>query len=223
METIEQKISLSQEQAQKQTSEQKEVRNASDAVKGFEDQMLTLQRAIAETDELAKKDPEKAAAQKKDLEMHAAGLWLNVRMAQASRVRLGDTPQEIGKNSERLNDIAEKLGRPIIDACVYYIEKILPEFTRAAGAIEEAWLEKKSTALEAVEERRKLSERLNDFIERKIYLVREMLNDRELKKMPKEEKDALTARVQRVENKALSMCRELDAPLETPQEKTEKK
>lgn len=219
MPTLEQKSTLPQEQ----TLEKKEVKSATDAVAGFEDQMFVLQRAIAETEELAKKDPEKAAGQQKDLEMHAAGLWLNIRIAQASRVRLGDTPQEIGKNSEQLNEIAERLGSQPIDAYVYYLEKMLPEYLNAFAVIENKLLKKEITALDMAKEQGQLSERLSDFIERKVFLVKEMLNSRELKKMPEKEKDALVLRLDAVKKKAVDMCRMSDASAGVIQEKTEQK
>ena len=208
---------------QVQAPEKKETKGPADAVKGFEDQALTLQRAITETEELAKTQPEKAAGQQKDLEMHAAGLWLNISIAQASRVRLGDTPQEVRKHAEQLNVIAEKLGRQPIDAYVYYLEKMLPEYASAFAAIENKLLKKELTALDAAKEQGLLSERLSDFIERKVLLVQEMLDSKELKKMPKEEKDALAARVDAVRGKALDMCRMSDAPIEATAEKAEKK
>ncbi len=208
---------------QERVGEKKEIKSASDAVAGFEHQALVLERAITETEELAKTNPEKSAAQQKDLEMHAAGLWLNIRIAQASRVRLGDTPQEVGKNAERLNEIAEKLGSQPIDAYVYFLEKMLPEYSDAFGAIEEKLLKNKITALDAQREQGQLGERLSDFIERKVFLVQEMLEGRELKKMPKEEKDGLVERVQAVKKKALDMCRASDSFVQSEQEKAEKK
>ncbi|MBI2645016.1 hypothetical protein HYW94_02470 [Candidatus Uhrbacteria bacterium] len=221
MPIVEQKITApSQEQAQVQ--EKKDV-SASDVVKGFEGRAEALHRALIETEELAKSDPEKAAGQQKDLEAQIAGFWLNVRIAQASRVRLGDTPQETSKNAEEMNQLAEKLGSQPVDAYVYFLEKILRAFQETVAAIEEKFLKKESTLADATRDREDLSERLNDFIERKIFLVKEMLESRDVKKMPKEEKEILRARVQQVENKALSMCRASDVLLEAPQEKAEKK
>lgn len=218
MATIEQKTAMPQEPI----LEKREIKDYA-TIQGFEARALELQKEIAENKELAQKDPEKAAGRQKDIEMHAAGLWLNIRIAQASRVRLGDTPQEVGKNAEQLNEIAEKLGSQPIDAYVYYLEKMLPEFANAFTAIEKAWQDKKITLDEVVEQRMDLSTRISDFIERKVYLVEEMLNSHDIKKMPKEEKDGFATRIQAVREKALSMCRAADAPLEKISEKTEKK
>jgi hypothetical protein len=225
MPTIEQKIAPPPMEKLASENEKREA-SALDAVKGFEERAETLLRALEETKKLAEKDPEKAAVQQKELEANSAGFWLNVRIAQSSRVRLGDTPQEISKNSATLDQLTEKLGRQPPDAFVYFLEKILTSFQEAFGKIEEKWLKResqsgKSLVDEVTKERTDLSERLNTFIEQKIFLVKEILVSHELKRMPKEEKDALTARAQRVENKARNMCRAADAPLEVPQEKAE--
>jgi|GEM_PF-1904253 len=222
MPTLEQKGVLppSLQKQEKSALEKKEA-SSEDAMKGFEDRAETIKRALAETQELAKKDPEKAAAQQKHLESQIAGYCFNVRVAQASETGLGDTPQEIKKNSKHLDELAENLGGVTGEACVYFCEKMLPEFKSASGIIETKWLEKGGTD-EIAEERDRLSERLRFFIDYKIRLAEKTLESPELKKTPKEEMDILKDRLEKAKKEAEQMLCASDALRGAPKEKAEK-